>query len=200
MRRMRVLLSMVAAMMIAATSLSYAQQRPAGGPADASPGQGGNAPTAAQREEVRKKVEAVKIWKLTEALKLDANTSAKLSAFINPLDQQRQEIWREQMMTMRELRSLLQSSKPDEAKLRTALDKLEKNHRAIQEVRNKEFTGVKDILTTEQQARYFIFQQEFRHEMRGMISGARGGGPGKGGMGPGGGQGMRGGRGWQADN
>jgi Spy/CpxP family protein refolding chaperone len=193
---MRVLLSMAAAMMIAAASLSYAQQGPGGGPANASPGQGGNAPTAAQREEVRKKVEAVKIWRLTEALKLDANTSAKLSAFINPLDQQRQELWQEQMMTMRELRTILQSPKPDEAKLRAALDKLEKNRHSMQVVKDREFSGLKNILTTEQQARYLIFQQEFRHEMRGMISGARGGGPGKGGMGQGGGQGMRGGRGW----
>ena len=43
------------------------------------------------------------------------------------------------------------------------------------------------MLTVEQQARYVIFQQEFRREMRGMISGARGNGPGQGspGMGPG---------------
>jgi Spy/CpxP family protein refolding chaperone len=99
------------------------------------------------------------------------------------------------MITMRELRLLLQSSKPDEAKLKAAIEKLEKNRRAMHEVRNKEFSGLKDILTTEQQARYLVFQQEFRREMRGMISGARGGGPGKGGMGmgPGNGQGRRGG-------
>jgi Spy/CpxP family protein refolding chaperone len=197
--RKRILVFTLTAGLLAAASLSFAQQESAGGPAEESVGPGGNAPTEAQWQEVRKKVETVKIWKLTEALKLDAKTSAKLSAFINPLDQQRQEIWREQMMTTRELRALLQSPKPDEAKLRAALDKLEKNHRSLQEVKNREFSGLKDILTTEQQARYFIFQQEFRREMRGMISGARGGGPGRGGMGQGGGQGMRGGRGWQTD-
>jgi hypothetical protein len=196
--RKRILVFTLTAGLLAAASLSFAQQGPAGGPADESLGPGGNAPTEAQREEVRKKVEAVRLWKLTEALKLDANTSAKLSAFLNPFDQQRQEIWREQMMTMRELRTLLQSSKPNEAKLKAALDKLEKNQHSMQEVKNREFSGLKNILTTEQQARYLLFQQEFRHEMRGMISGARGG-PGRGGMGQGGGQGMRGGRGWQTD-
>jgi Spy/CpxP family protein refolding chaperone len=193
--RTRVLLLIVTAVMLATASLSFAQPGPAGSPAEEALGPGGDEPTEAQWEEVRKKVEVVKIWKLTEALKLDADTSAKLSAFINPVDHQRQEIVREKMITMRELRLLLQSSKPDEAKLKAAIEKLEKNRRAMHEVRNKEFSGLKDILTTEQQARYLVFQQEFRREMRGMISGARGGGPGKGGMGmgPGGGQGRRGG-------
>jgi len=202
MRRTRVLVSMVAAMLFAATSLSFAQQAPTGGLYDESLEPGGAPPSAAKREEVRKKIEAIKIWKLTEALKLDPDTSARLAAVINPLDQQRMDIAREQMTAMRELRSLLQSPKPDEAKLKTAIDKLEKNHVAMQETRNKEFKAVKGILTTEQQARFIIFQQDFRREMRGMIAGARGngGGPGKG-MGPGGGQGrggqMKGGGGQQ---
>ena len=197
MRRTRVLVSMVAVILFAATSLSFAQQAP-GGFYDESLESGGTPPSAAKREEVRKKIEAVRIWKLTEALKLDADTSAKMSAVINPLDQQREAIAREQMMTMRELRTLLQSQKPDQAKLKTAIDRLEKNHIAMQETRNKEFSAVKGILTTEQQARYIIFQQDFRREMRHMISGARGGGGAGRGMGPGGGQGqgMKGGGGW----
>jgi len=197
MRRARVLVSMVAVMMFAAASLSFAQQAP-GGLYDESLEPGGAPPSAAKREEVRKKIEAIKIWKLTEALKLDADTSARLSAVINPLDHQRMDIAREQMVTMRELRSLLQSPKPDQTKLKAAIDRLEKNHIAMQETRNKEFSAVKGILTTEQQARYIIFQQDFRREMRGMIAGARGGGGGQGrGLGPGGGQGqgMRGGGG-----
>ncbi len=190
---------MIAAMMLSAVSLSFAQQAPGSGLYDESMEPGGAPPSAAKREEVRKKIEAVKIWKMTEALKLDADTSARLAAAIHPLDQQRMDIAREQMATMRELRSILQSQKPDQAKLKTAIDRLEKNHIAMQETRNKEFSAVKGILTTEQQARYIIFQQDFRREMRGMIAGARGGGGGQGrGMGPGGGQGqgMRGGGGW----
>jgi len=191
MRRTRVLLLMVVAIIFAATSLSFAQQASSGGLYDESLEPGGAPPSAAKREEVRKKIEALKIWKMTEALKLDADTSARLSAVINPLDRQRMDIAREQMMTMRELKSLLQSQKPDQAKLKAAIDKLEKNHIAMQETRNKEFSAVKGILTTEQQARYIVFQQDFRREMRGMIAGARGGGGGPGkGMGPGGGQGQ----------
>jgi hypothetical protein len=72
----------------------------------------------------------------------------------------------------------LKKGKPDEKKLKADLDKIEKNHREMVELEGKETNGVKDILSVEQQARYVIFQQEFRRELRGMIAGARGGGQG----------------------
>ena len=132
-----------------------------------------------KREEIRKKIEAVRIWRLTEALDLDAGTSAKLSSFLNTFDQQRQIILQEQMENMRTLRLILNSPKPDEAKLKSLLEKNENSHRAMQDVRSKEISGLKNILTIEQQARYLIFQQEFQREMRGMISGVRGRGQSK---------------------
>jgi hypothetical protein len=46
----------------------------------------------------------------------------------------------------------------------------------MQELKNKEMSSLKNLLTIEQQARYIIFQQEFIREMRSMIHGARGDG------------------------
>jgi len=151
------------------------------------PDQGGP-PSDERREELRKRIETIRIWRLTEELKLDANAGAKLASFLGGIEQQRRDIMREQMETMRSLRQSLRSSKPEETKLKTSLDTLEKNHSAMQDLRNKELSGLKNILTVEQLARYLLFQQEFQREMREMIGGARGDGRGKGGMGPGSGQ------------
>lgn len=145
------------------------------------PGQGGP-PSAERREEVRKKIEAVRIWRLTEELKLDTNSSAKLSSLLSSLDQRRRDTMREQMEAMKDLRHLLKAAKPDEAKIKPLLEKLEKNHREMQELKDQELKGMKDILTIEQQARFLLFQQEFQREMRDMISGARGKSQGRGGM------------------
>jgi Spy/CpxP family protein refolding chaperone len=142
------------------------------------PGQGGP-PSEERREEVRKKIEAVRIWRLTEELKLDTNSSAKLSSLLSSLDVKRRNTMREQMEAMRDLRSLLKAAKPDEAKLKPLLEKLEKNHHEMQGLRDQEMKGLKDILTIEQQARFLLFQQEFQREMRDMISGARGKGQGR---------------------
>lgn len=149
------------------------------------PGQGGP-PSEERREEVRKKIEAVRIWRLTEELKLDTTASARLSSFLSSMDLKRRETMKGQMELMRDLRHSLRSPKPDEANMRAALEKLEKNHNEMQALRNNELRGLKELLTVEQQARYLLFQQDFQREMRGMISGARGKGRGKGGMGPGG--------------
>jgi Spy/CpxP family protein refolding chaperone len=150
------------------------------------PGRGG-LPSEQQVGEVRKKMEAVRMWRLSEALKLDEKTSAKLAAVLGSLDQQRGAIMRENRETIRELRSTLKAGNPDEKKLKAALEKIRKNQDAMMDLRKKELHQIKDILTIEQQARYLIFQHEFGREMRGMISGARGQGRG--------GKGMRGGSG-----
>ena len=169
----------VVSLLVAAATASFAQQAPPGGTPDNGMGhdyQGGRgeAPSEEKRAEIRKKIEAIRIWRLTEALNLDAATSARIASLLSSMDQQRMEIARGQMTTMNELRRLLKSPKPDDASLKAALDKLEKDHHAVQLLREKELSGLKEILTTEQQARYLLFQQEFQREMRGMIAGARG--------------------------
>ena len=174
--------AMVVAMVLSCAALASARQVP---PADRyddmtgidNPQAPGGEPSEEKREEVRKKIEAVRIWRLTEALKLDAPTSSKLSALLSSFEQQRMGIMREQMAAMRELRRMLKTPKPDESKIKSALDRLEKNQHAMQALRDKELGGVKEILTIEQQARFLLFQQEFRREMQGMISNARKGGP-----------------------
>ena len=188
--RYLIVLLIIAAAVASAAPASAQQAQPGGHYDDAMgfdnpPGQG-NAAMEEKREAIRKKIEAVRIWRLTEELKLDTGTSAKLASILSSMDQQRRDIMREQMAVMRELQQSLKSSKPDETKLKDSLEKLEKNHHAMQELRDREFKALKDILAIEQQARFLVFQQQFQREMRGMISGARGGGQGRGPMGRGG--------------
>jgi len=171
-------------MLTAVTPAAFGQQKPAAMQSIAQQDDNMNNEVAGQSEgrkpmseekraEIRKKIEAVRIWRLTEALKLDSSTNAKLSSLLSSLDRQRRDIQREQMETMRTLRQSVNSPKSNESIIKADLDKLEKNHRAMQELKNNELSGLKNILTIEQQGRYVIFQYEFMREMRGMIHGAR---------------------------
>ena len=189
MRSLVISLALITTAFGAAATDLFAQQGPPAGQYDEmmrpgnQPGQG-NALSEEKREEIRKKIEAVRIWRLTERLKLDTTTSAKLASVLSSFDQQRKGMVQEQIATMRELRVSLNSQKPDEARLKTALEKLQKNQHSLQELRDREYSGLKDILTIEQQARFLLFQQEFRREMQSMISNARSsGGRGRGPMG-----------------
>jgi Spy/CpxP family protein refolding chaperone len=158
--------------------VAYAQQSPRGGQYDDmtefdnQPGRG-PALSEQKREEIRNKIETVRIWRLTEQLKLDTATSAKLASLLGPLDQQRQGVMQEQAAGMRELRLLLKSQKPDQTKIKSSLERIVKNQNLLQGLREQEWKGLQEILTVEQQARFLLFQQEFRREMQNMIVNAR---------------------------
>lgn len=138
------------------------------------PDQGPGAPPSPERrEQVRKKIEAIRVWRMTEELDLDEKTAAKFLPAISALSHQRNELARENLETMRELRIYLRSGKPDEKEIRNALDRLEKIHRELTNIREKEISAAKAHLTFEQQAKYIIFQQEFQREISDMIAGAR---------------------------
>jgi Spy/CpxP family protein refolding chaperone len=172
----------------AAAPAVFAQQGPPAGqhedmPAlENQPGRG-NILSEEKREEIRKKIEVVRIWRLTEQLKLDTTTSAKLASLMSSIDEQRKGIIQAQMMSMRELRSTLKSQKLDEAKIKSLLDNLESNQLSMQKLRERQWKGLRDILTIEQQARFLLFQQAFRHEIQSMIANARSHGRGRGPMG-----------------
>lgn len=196
---------LMTALLTAVTMSAFGQQLPAAGQPGGqywtartvgSTGQlGGGAPLSdEQREEIRKRVDTIRIWRLVGALKLDANTSAKLSTFLSAIDQQRRNIHSEQIEMIKSLQLAVKSPKFDESKLKADLDKIEKTQLAMQELVMNEMSGLKNILTIEQQARYVVFQHEFMHEMRGMINNPHSG-PGMGGrMGPGGATGIRSGQ------
>jgi hypothetical protein len=176
--------SMATAAVLAVLSLPvFAQQGSLRGPA-------GGPPSDEQREEVRKKMEVVKMSRLTEELKLDEKTAAKFIPVITVLDQKRRSLINENRHAMQELRTELNAQQPDEGRMRTAIGRIEKIRREIASLREKELQAARESLSVTQQARYILFNQEFMREMRGMVEGARGSGPGKGGMGPGQGRGQ----------
>ncbi|HUJ19515.1 MAG TPA: Spy/CpxP family protein refolding chaperone [Nitrospirota bacterium] len=175
----------VAAILIVSGTTVHAQQAPGRGPLpgqfEDDPGFEGPqgrepAPSEAKREAVRKKVEAVRMWRMTEELKLDEKTSTQLASFLSSIEGKRRGLIRAHMNGMKELRAALDAGKPDEGRLKGTIDKIEKNQRAMVDLRQKEIDGIKGMLSTEQQARYLVFQQDFRREIRGMIEGARAGG------------------------
>lgn len=128
-------------------------------------------PSKEQMEKVRKRIETMRIWKLTKALDLDEKTAARLFPLLNKYDKKRAEIERDIKDNMKNLRDALEDKK--ESKLRGLLERLEKNHKALQGLNDEERAELKHILTVGQQAKYLIFLQEFNREIRHIIAEAR---------------------------
>ncbi len=129
-------------------------------------------PTKEQMEKVRKRIETLRMWKLTRALDLDEGTSAKLFPLLNKYDKNRTEIERALRNDIKELRESLKEGREGH-QLKNILDRLEENHRAMQRTNDEERAELKKILTIEQQARFVLFQHEFDREIRKIIAEAR---------------------------
>ncbi len=184
----RIVRSMIAAAFLTALAASAIAQQQAPGPRQ-------DRPSAEQREAVIKKMDAIRIARLTETLKLDEKTAAAFIPVITALEQKRRDLMKENQEIMREIRNQLNASPPDEGKLKAFIGKIEKNRQEIANQRNKEFDAARGKLTVVQMARYIIFNQEFQQEMRGMLDEARGGRTGRNPDGRRPGQGMAPGRG-----
>lgn len=128
-------------------------------------------PSKGQFEKVRKRIETLRMWKLTQALDLDEKTSSQLFPVLSKYDKKRAEIEKSMREGMKELREAVKEKR--EGNLKSILDRLEQNHSAMQTLNDEERAELKKILTIEQQAKYVIFQQEFDREIRKIIAESR---------------------------
>ena len=129
-------------------------------------------PSKEQREKVKKRIETMKMWKLTEALDLDEKTASRLFPMLNDYDKKREEVEREIRKDIDFLKEALQVK--DESRIKDLLEVLEKQHNTLKSLGDEERDSLREVLTIEQQARYLIFRMEFRREMRKMITEAKG--------------------------
>lgn len=134
-------------------------------------GESDRPPTKEQMEKVRTRIETLRMWKLTKALDLDEKKSAQLFPLLNKYDKKRAETESAMRDNMRDLRESLKERR--EVQIKNALDRLELNHKSMQNIREAEREELKGILSIEQQARFIIFQQEFDREIRKIIEETR---------------------------
>ncbi len=130
---------------------------------------------------VRKKVEVMRAWRLTEELDLDEETTSRLFPAMRRSDRQRQEVEADNRRIIRLVSAELGKPEPDPEVIDGALDELVKNR--LRTFRNEEehLQEVRRILSAEDTARYLLFQVRFQKEIRERIMRA-----GRGGMGHGG--------------
>lgn len=128
-------------------------------------------PSKEQMEKVRKRIETLRMWRLTDVLNLDEKTSTQVFPLLSKYDRKRTEVEQSLRSSMKELRESLKEKR--EGSLKNILDKLEENHKAHQRIKEEEWAELKKILTIEQQAKFILFQQEFEREIRKIIAEAR---------------------------
>ncbi|MDT8396766.1 MAG: hypothetical protein RRA32_10040, partial [bacterium] len=115
---------------------------------------------------VRKKVEALRAWQLTEELNLDEETSARLFPAMREADQERQLIETRNRELVRELAREVAGEGSGPARIDEILDELTANRREMVQAEERHIKRVRQILDPVGTARYLMFTLRFEREMK----------------------------------
>jgi len=115
---------------------------------------------------VRKKVEALRAWQLSEVLNMDEETSSRLFPAMRQADQERWDIESRNRQLVREMSRSLENRNPDPQKIDEILDELQSNRRELVRSEERHLEMVRQILSPEDTARYLMFQVRFQREIK----------------------------------
>ncbi|MEJ2067748.1 MAG: hypothetical protein P8Y09_07340 [Deltaproteobacteria bacterium] len=137
------------------------------------PPQGEERPMDQERtEELRKRIELIWMWKLTEELDLTKEEGAKLFPLLSTYEEKKWALREENRRIVRTLKQMIDDGAP-EGDLKRTIRSLEDNERARNKVEEEGFSEIAKILSVEKQAKYIVFQEYFRHEIHNLIKKAR---------------------------
>jgi hypothetical protein len=125
-----------------------------------------------RREELRKRVELIWMWKLTEELDLTEAEGAKVFPLLRTYEGKKRELRAENRRIVQELKQMIADG-ASEGDLKRMIKALEANDRKRNKVQKEGFDELAKILSVEKQARYIVFQEYFRREIHGLIQKAR---------------------------
>ena len=125
------------------------------------------------RDEVMDQMRTMRMWKLTEVLKLDQATAAKVFPVLAQYDERSKEISRERWELARDVQDQVESGKPDSARLLKLIDRLQANQSKRNSLDEERFKALRQGLTPLQQARLLLLlpriEDDFRHRVREAI-------------------------------
>jgi Spy/CpxP family protein refolding chaperone len=121
------------------------------------------------RERSRERIQMMKIWKLTETLKLDKEGAARFFAVNNYYEETKRKAHHDFREDIQRIRNVLRDMNPPERELRDLVSRLKNRKKEMNDLENKQLEEEMNLLKPEQQARYLLFQIDFHQEMDDMI-------------------------------
>ena len=122
-----------------------------------------------RREKIEQRIKTIKVWKLTEDLNLTPEQSEKFFPVYNKFQDDREAIESERFETFKKLEDLTNEEKPSDKEINALIDKLDSFDNRLQARREQFRNDLKDILTTKQIGRLYVFEVKFMQEMRSIV-------------------------------
>jgi Spy/CpxP family protein refolding chaperone len=118
------------------------------------------------REEIERRIEVVWTWRLTEAVGLTPEQAERVFPVLRSYRDRRRELTREKEEITQELSAYLQAGRPDEERLEEALQDLAEIQDALHRLELEPIVELRKTLSTEQVARFVVFQGQFKRTIR----------------------------------
>jgi tetratricopeptide (TPR) repeat protein len=154
-------------LVLAFAAVASAQPKPPTPPEPPHPPRPGEPDSPERRAELRKRIAALRMARLTQELDLDEATCAKLFPVINRHDEKVSGLAEERGKTLQGMAEALHSGGAD--KIPAALDRLADLEHQIHEADEATHKKVREVLTPEQAAKFFLFHEHFHEEVRAML-------------------------------
>ncbi len=119
-------------------------------------------------DKAKEKIETVKMWKMTEALDLSEEQASRLFPAMKQFQNMEDSLRNQMMKFVEDLENVLQENE-DSSKIAVIIDKIVslKNQQSKNEA--EFFVKMRSILTPSQQAKYILFERDFRRKMMELI-------------------------------
>jgi hypothetical protein len=125
------------------------------------------------RERLRENMTNLRLLRMTEALELTEEQTAKIYPFAARIEKEKAEILRGLSAGMTDLRRIIGESGPDDEDLAARVEAIRKSRRSLQE-KDLEFERfLQENLSGIQVARYVVFQADFNQAMGERLNRAR---------------------------
>jgi Spy/CpxP family protein refolding chaperone len=122
-------------------------------------------------------MQTMRMWKITQELKLDQAGAAKVFPLLAKFDEQERDLARTRHEIFRNLRAELQAAAPDNKKLNGLIDQAMAHRARLAALAQEKFAALRKVLTPVQQARIMMLlpniEEGFRQRIRETMGGGR---------------------------
>lgn len=129
------------------------------------------------RDQIIDKLRAERMWKLTETLKLDEPTAARLFPLLAKFEDQERALGKERGPIARDLRDAITAPNPDQTRINGLVEKLISIRARRQALEAEKLTAVRKVLTPVQMGKLMLvapsIDQGFRERIREALQTAR---------------------------
>jgi Spy/CpxP family protein refolding chaperone len=122
-----------------------------------------------RREQIEKRIQTMKIWKLTDELQLSEEQASKFFPLMSEMDRKMDELDQKRMDIVRGLGDLVWEEKADAGKINALLDDLEKLDREQAELRMQFRRDAAKVLKPDQVGKMILFNMRFPEIVRDTI-------------------------------